>query len=515
AFSANTPESGDENLPDYAARYDRWQATSQHPQLVRTIFLAKLEEDDSLSLNRLDPETKQFAPSDWPEEMSGLHQRLTEHYRNISRAFSQSSRSQAPDTDQSVRDLLRRPFPPVTEEVPALVIPIMRPPVVKGNREISLRPSSGVVIVTLNQNYIQQELLPALARRHFDADKGLNYNIAIVSRNDARKVICQFGSPLSAISPDQEAAKADVTANLFGLRFDELRRLNSAVILRNRPPETEVQGRNDSAAAAGSSTPAPRSDQSAGPPPGGPNDDSKPWQLLIRHRAGSLDAAVTSVRRRNLILSFGILALLAVSVALMMLSSRRAQRLAKQQIEFVAGVSHELRTPLAVIRSAGENLADGVIRDGEQIRDEGRRLTEMVEHVLEFAGTQSGRQKYELQPAGIGDLIEQALASSRQQIAEGGFRIEKEVQSGLPEVMADAPALTRAIQNLLSNAMKYSGESRRIGIKAQTVSDGKNPEVQITVEDHGLGIAPDQMSNIFEPFYRGNEVVAAQIHGNG
>src|SRR5438128_10206249 len=84
AFSRSTPEPGDEPLTDYAARYDRWQATAQHPQLITTIFLVKLGEDDSLSLSRLDPETKQFTPGDWPEEMSGLHQRLAEHYRNIS-----------------------------------------------------------------------------------------------------------------------------------------------------------------------------------------------------------------------------------------------------------------------------------------------------------------------------------------------------------------------------------------------------------------------------------------------
>src|SRR5262249_19880877 len=106
--------------------------------------------------------------------------------------------------------------------------------------------------------------------------------------------------------------------------------------------------------------------------------DRLSWQLLVKHRAGSLEAAVMQVRRRNLMLSFGILLLLGVSMFLILLSARRAQRLAKQQMEFVAGVSHELRTPLAVICSAGENLADGVIGDqlqvkryGELIRSEG------------------------------------------------------------------------------------------------------------------------------------------------
>src|SRR5262249_38693671 len=82
-------------------------------------------------------------------------------------------------------------------------------------------------------------------------------------------------------------------------------------------------------------------------------ENEPPWRLIIKHRAGSLDAAVTNVRRRNLFISFGILLLLAASMVMIFISTRRAQRLAKQQMEFVAGVSHELRTPLAVICSAG------------------------------------------------------------------------------------------------------------------------------------------------------------------
>ena len=119
------------------------------------------------------------------------------------------------------------------------------------------------------------------------------------------------------------------------------------------------------------------------------NDMDGRWQLLIKHRAGSLEAAVTEARRRNLVISFGILLLLAASVGTIIISTGRAQKLARQQVEFVAGVSHELRTPLAVICSAGENLADGVVEApaqvsqyGALIRNEGRRLTKMVEQGL-------------------------------------------------------------------------------------------------------------------------------------
>jgi signal transduction histidine kinase len=191
-------------------------------------------------------------------------------------------------------------------------------------------------------------------------------------------------------------------------------------------------------------------------------------------------------------------------------------------MEFVAGVSHELRTPLAVICSAAENLADGVIENNEQIRrygglirEEGRRLTEMVEQVLEFAGAQSGRKTYDLRPTEVGQVIDDALAACHLQMIEGGFEIEKKIAENLPRVKADPAALSRVIQNLLSNSMKYSAESRLIGLSAENVQTQSGGEVQIKVSDHGLGIEQADLPHIFEPFYRGKEVAAAQIHGNG
>ena len=109
-------------------------------------------------------------------------------------------------------------------------------------------------------------------------------------------------------------------------------------------------------------------------------------------------------------------------------ATRRAQRLAKQQMEFVAAVSHELRTPLAVIRSAAENLADGVVHDearirryGELMRAEGRRLTEMVEQILELAGIQSGKRGFALRPVGRGPLLHDIVSASSALIESAGI----------------------------------------------------------------------------------------------
>jgi signal transduction histidine kinase len=242
------------------------------------------------------------------------------------------------------------------------------------------------------------------------------------------------------------------------------------------------------------------------------------WRLLIKHPAGSLEAAIDSARRRNLMVSMSILGVLAASVLLMVASMRRSQELARQQMEFVATVSHELRTPLAVVRAAGDNLAEGVIQDsdqvrkyGELVRSEGRRLTEMVEQILEFAGIHSGQRTLNIVPVSIGAVFESVLRESGTLIETAGLEVNVDIPQDLPPVAGDESALRRLFQNLVSNAIKYGADGGWLGIEARHSGD----EVSITLSDRGIGISPDDQERIFEPFYRAADVVAAQVQGAG
>ncbi|MBL8183263.1 MAG: HAMP domain-containing histidine kinase, partial [Blastocatellia bacterium] len=165
-----------------------------------------------------------------------------------------------------------------------------------------------------------------------------------------------------------------------------------------------------------------------------------------------------------------------------------------------------------------ENLADGVAQEtaqvsryGDLIKGEGRKLSSMVEQILEFAGANSGKRKFNFSPTSVGDVVNSAINESRSLIGDRGFEIETSIAEGLPTISADRAALGQAIQNLIANSIKYCNGKAWLRVTAFN-GDGK---VKIAVEDHGIGISKGDLRQIFEPFFRSKEVVDAQIHGNG
>jgi signal transduction histidine kinase len=246
------------------------------------------------------------------------------------------------------------------------------------------------------------------------------------------------------------------------------------------------------------------------------------WRLLLQHAAGSLDAVVAQTRRHNLYLSFGILALLAASVGLIVFNARRSERLAEQQMDFVATVSHELRTPLAVIRSAAQNLSAGVIHDAEQakrygelIDGEGRRLADMVEQVLEYAGLSGNRKAALATPIDVGLVVRDTMDTRAALVEAEGVELSLDIEPDLPAVAADEDAIRRALHNLVTNALKYGADGRWLAVTVRGAKTSGRAEVQVSVSDRGRGIDPGELTHIFDPFYRGRYAIDRQIHGNG
>jgi signal transduction histidine kinase len=517
----------------YAKRYDAWRQSTLHAELVSAIFLVEPGENREPRLLRFNRSAARFTPAEWPAELAAFRQCAVQDFkgeRDDTKLFGQRS------------------IDALSDDAPGLVMPIPEMGLLE-RRELH-RPLSfaGYVLVTFDIDFIRDQFIPGLAARYFKTGDRLDYNLTVISRRNPERIIYQSAEHSleklpSPVSPSPDAlSSGDATANIFGVRIDmpaiaegmteDVEKSTGNGEKQERVAvqffNLEVRKQKETTGAAragGSQTGGSQADPAQIIPAQRVAllaSDTGRWQAILTHRSGSLDTAVASARRRNIVISGGILLVLSVSVAMIIVLSRRTAALARQQMEFVAGVSHELRTPLAVIRSAGENLADGVISEREQVRrygalieGEGRKLTEMVEQALEFAGIQSGRKTYELRPVEPGGIIEQAVAACQVLIRESGFEIEKEIEPHLPMVAADAAALNRSIQNLLSNAMKYGGESRWIKIKALRSETGPRAEVQITVQDRGIGIPASEVQHIFEPFYRARDVAAAQIRGSG
>jgi signal transduction histidine kinase len=250
---------------------------------------------------------------------------------------------------------------------------------------------------------------------------------------------------------------------------------------------------------------------------------SGPWTLMVRHRAGSLDTLVQHARWRNLAVSGGVLALLLAAVGAMVRASRRAQKTAELQMNFVAGVSHELRTPLTVLRTAGFNLRSGVSRKPEQVeqygklvQEESEKLGRLVEQILRFAASDAGSLVRTLEPVDVAPIIESSLKAIEIVLDYPDITIERHIDPDLPPVLADSLALKHAVQNLIDNAMKYSAPQEAwIGLSACAVRDSRPPAVEISVSDHGPGIPEEELNSVFDPFFRGRDAVQAQIHGAG
>ena len=473
----------DRDAKALAGRRKQWLRLSAHPRLVASVGLVR-----DGAFFRFDEEEAEFERAAWPARLRPERVRFE--------APSWPPRSPAPGEPG--------PVSPLAPEVPALITPVF-PPVEEGDAAWS-RPfprASAASVVLLDEDYLRDELLPELAARHFAAEGDSDYGLRVDRSENPADVVFASDPGIPPQGP------ADITVGLFGLRMDALAESDRALL--PGPAGRGTPGRAEPARSAA----APMAPFGGGRDPGH-------WRLLVRHRAGSVDAVVATVRRRNLAVGGGVLALLVASAGLIVVSAQRAGRLADRQLEFVAGVSHELRTPLAAIRVAGDNLAAGLVADrgtacqyGGVIRDEGRRLSEMVESVLAFAGTYSGQRRWRLEPVSVEPLLREAAATVEATASERRLRILTRIDRDLPRVRADRSALGRAVANLLQNAVLHGGDGGHVELRAGADSSGREESVRISVEDRGRGIPASEVPHLFDPLFRGAEAVALQTPGSG
>jgi len=196
----------------------------------------------------------------------------------------------------------------------------------------------------------------------------------------------------------------------------------------------------------------------------------------------------------------------------------REAKLSRMKTDFVSLVSHELRTPITSIRMFIETLALGRVKDPAQtqqvlqmLTQETERLSILIERVLDWARIESGRKEYHREPQPVASLVEAAVAAFRAQRLEGDMQLTVDVPEGLPPVQVDRDAIAGALLNLLQNAYKYSRDDKRIALTVRA----ERKWVDLSVEDHGVGIAPRDRERIFERFYRVDNLLTRRTEGSG
>ena len=495
---------GEPGIPDadparaIAAELAKAQASATVPGLIKEVFLLEAQREQAAALQRFNPDSQALEAADWPAPLESWRARTAAHIAPHGAVAGIPPFLLADAVDATA---------------PALVIPV---PFLKrieggpGRFAVVPDPAGGqrALIVWLDAERLRHGLLEPLIAKYFGTGETSEYLVSIVQRDKPSQFVYT-----SAAEATLDERSADVTTGMFDLRMNELTRLVGTVPPAAAPGVKTTTDRVAVTIVRRSSSPG---DAARVLMTGGANQGA--WIVRARYRSGSLETIVARSRRRNLAISAGVLGLLGAAFVLVMAAAQRQRRLARQQMEFVASVSHELRTPLAVICSAGENLADGVVADSAQVRTygslietEGRRLGDMVERVMEFAGIGSGVPMRFRRDVDASKVIADAVRGVSAEARDRGVTIAVHANGALPPVVGDADALRSALQNIVGNAVKYSPSGGAVEVTA-TSHDGI---VRICVADRGFGIDPADVPHIFKPFYRGRRAVDAQVRGSG
>lgn len=240
------------------------------------------------------------------------------------------------------------------------------------------------------------------------------------------------------------------------------------------------------------------------------------WTVQVSGvRDSTLTAAARGMTWTVVVLGMAALAL-TIGLTMTIRAVRAGVALATMRSDFVSTVTHDLKTPLATIRAVGETLVRGRVSGADTLKEyagvlvqESRRLTRLVDNLLAYARVTDVTEIYSFEAHAPAELVEEALHGFRQALAEGGFELELDVPADLPLIRADWTAMSLLLDNLIDNAIRYSRQSRWVGISARQTG----PMVRIDVRDRGQGIPADELGQVQRRFFRGR--LTSRDRGSG
>lgn len=247
--------------------------------------------------------------------------------------------------------------------------------------------------------------------------------------------------------------------------------------------------------------------------------DFPPWQIRIFQKfPRSLDRQYNLRRNVYILIVAVVMAVLFFGGFMAIRSTAKEVELARLRSEFVSTVSHEFRTPLMSIRYLSEMLDAGRVKGEDKkkiyygkIKKESERLSRLIENILDFSKIEAGMKEYKFEDLSVKEIVKEVSSRFKEYMADKKMTLECEIQDTLPAIRADREAISRALFNLLDNAVKYSGKNPVIHLRAFL----KEEAVFLEVQDMGAGISKDDQKKVFEKFYRSSDPASKNIEGSG
>lgn len=201
-------------------------------------------------------------------------------------------------------------------------------------------------------------------------------------------------------------------------------------------------------------------------------------------------------------------------------ASRAAEQASRAKSQFLANMSHELRTPLNAIIGFSDILEQQLFgrfeferhRDyARLIRSSGEHLLEVVNSILDMSKIEAGRFEIHVEPVPVAGLVESAIEMMSHQIASRHLRLERRIEPGLPDLLADRRACRQILLNLLSNAAKFTEAGGTVTIAAREGQGG----IVVEVADTGIGISADDLPRLGTPFVQADADINRRYEGTG